>query len=93
MTRKTRRTRSTKDQSFAAGIVEEGAERYIWIYPEGQQLILAIPGLRGLRFSIEEARTVADMLTQAADEMTTNHQNPRESDGNNGSTKEHPAES
>jgi hypothetical protein len=93
MTRKTRRSRSTKDQSFGAGIVEEGAERYIWIYPEGQQLILAIPGLRGLRFSIEEARTVADMLTQAADEMTTNHPNPRESDGSHGSTKEHPAKS
>ena len=92
MTSRTRRTRSVKAKSFAAGIVEEGAERYIWVYPEGKQLVLAIPGLRGLKFTIDEARSVGEMLIQAADEMTVNHQDPRESVGN-GSPEEHPAES
>jgi hypothetical protein len=93
MTTRTRRSRSAKAKSVAAGIVEEGAERYIWVYPEGQQLVLAIPGLRGLKFSVDEARAVAEMLIQAADEMTANHRNPRESDGSDGSAEEHPAES
>lgn len=91
MTR-TPRARSTKAESFAAGIVEEGAERYIWVYPEGKQLVLVIPGLRGLKFTVDEARTVGEMLIQAANEMTANHRNPRESDGND-SPEEHPAES
>ncbi len=93
MTARTRRARSAKAKSSAAGIVEEGAERYIWVFPEGQQVVLAIPGLRGLKFSVEEARAVAEMLIQAADEMTANHRNPRESDGSDGSAEEHPAKS
>jgi hypothetical protein len=92
MTR-TRRARSAKTKAFAAGIVEEGAERYIWVYPEGQQVVLAIPGLRGLKFSVEEARVVAEMLIQATDEMTKHHRNPRESDGSDGSTEEYSAKS
>ena len=92
MTR-TRRARSAKTKAFAAGIVEEGAERYIWVFPEGQQVVLAIPGLRGLKFSVEEARVVAEMLIQAADEMTKHHRNPRESDGSDGGPEEYSAES
>lgn len=71
----TTRTRRAKAKSFAAGIVDEGAERYIWVFPEGDQLVLAIPGLRGLKFSIDEARTVGEMLIQAADEMTERQNN------------------
>jgi hypothetical protein len=48
--------------------VVEGAERYIWVFPDGERLVLAIPGLRGLKFSVEEARAVGEMLIQAADE-------------------------
>jgi hypothetical protein len=92
MTAKIRRSRPAKAQSFAAGIVEEGAERYIWVFPEGQQLVLAIPGLRGLKFSVDEARSVGEMLIQTADEITANHTHPRESDGYD-SSEEHPIES
>ena len=93
MTTRTRRARSVKAKSFAAGIVEEGAERYIWVFSEGQQVVLAIPGLRGLKFSVEEARAVAEMLIQASDEMAKRQRNSRESDGSYGSAEEHPAES
>jgi hypothetical protein len=88
----TRRARSAKAKSFPAGIVEEGAERYIWVFPEGEQVVLAIPGLRGLQFSVEEARAVAEMLTQAADEITTHQKNPSESGGGYGSAEERPVE-
>ena len=87
-----RRARSAKAESLAAPIVE-GAERYIWVFPEGEQVVLALPGLRGLKFSVEEARSVAEMLIQAADEMTKHQRNPSESDGGHGSAEEHPAES
>ena len=87
-----RRARSSKAKSFPAAIVEEGAERYIWVFPEGEQVVLAIPGLRGLKFSVEEAHAVAEMLTQAAGEITRHQKNPRESDGGHGGAEEHPAE-
>lgn len=93
MATRTRRARAVKAQSCAAGVVEEGAERYIWVFPEGQQVVLAIPGLRGLKFSVEEAHAVAEMLTQTASEITKQQTNPRESDGGHGSAEEHPAES
>ena len=67
MTTRTRRSRAPKANP-ADGIVVEGAERYIWIFPDGDRLVLAIPGLRGLKFSIEEARAVGEMLIHAADE-------------------------
>jgi hypothetical protein len=92
MTTRTRRTRSAKAKSFAAGVVEEGAERYIWVYPEGKQLVLAIPGLRGLKFTVDEARAMGEMLIQTADEMTANHRNKRESEGSHGSPKKYPTE-
>lgn len=92
MTTRARRSRSTEVKWSNAGIVEEGAERYIWVFPEENQLVLAIPGLRGLKFSVDEGRAVGEMLIQAADEMTNNHRNPRESEGSHGSSEEHPVE-
>jgi hypothetical protein len=92
MTTKTRRTRSAKAKSFAAGIVEEGAERYMWVFPEGNQLVLAIPGLRGLKFSIDEARSVGEMLIQAADEMTKHQKDSQGRGGDHGGSEEHPDE-
>lgn len=44
------------------GAAVEGAERYMWVFPEGDLLVLAIPGLRGLKFSAEETRAVGEML-------------------------------
>jgi len=72
MTTRTRRSHAHKANP-ADGIVVEGAERYIWVFPDGDRLVLAIPGLRGLKFSIEEARAVGEMLIHAADE-TVQHQ-------------------
>jgi hypothetical protein len=73
--------------------VVEGAERYIWVFPEGDQLVLAIPGLRGLKFSIDEARAVAEMLTKAADETSENHRKLAGGSDNDGSPEECPADS
>jgi hypothetical protein len=70
MTTRARRSPSAEGKSGDKGVVDEGAERYIWVFPEGSQLVLAIPGLRGLKFSIQEARAIGEMLIQAADEMT-----------------------
>lgn len=92
MTTRARRSHAAKAKSSDAGIVEEGAERYIWVFQEDNQIVLAIPGLRGLKFSVDEARAVGEMLIQAADEMTVSHRNPRESDGSNGGSEEHPVE-
>jgi hypothetical protein len=52
MTTRGRRSRSAEANSGDKGVVDEGAERYIWVFPEGNQLVLVIPGLRGLKFSI-----------------------------------------
>ncbi|MDQ3763148.1 MAG: hypothetical protein M3460_16330 [Actinomycetota bacterium] len=70
MTTGAQRSRAVEARSSGAGVVEEGAERYIWVFPEGDQLVLAIPGLRGLKFNIDEARSVGEMLIQTTDEMT-----------------------
>ena len=92
MTTRTRRARSAKANSLAEGIVE-GAERYIWVFPEGEQVVLALPGLRGLKFSVQEARAVGEMLIQTADEMTDHQKNLTKGGDNRGSTEEHPANS
>lgn len=75
MTTRARRSPSVGAKSSGEGTVDEGAERYIWVFPEENRLVLAIPGLRGLKFSVHEARTVGEMLIQAADEMTERHRN------------------
>jgi hypothetical protein len=72
MNTRTRRSRTPKANP-ADGIVVEGAERYLWVFPDGERLVLAIPGLRGLKFSIEEARAVGEMLIHAADETVQQH--------------------
>jgi hypothetical protein len=72
--------------------VVEGAERYIWVFPEGDRLVLAIPGLRGLKFGIDEARAVAEMLIQAADETAQHHTTLAEN-GNDGSPEKSSTES
>ncbi len=92
MTTRARRSHAGGAKSFDKGVVDEGAERYTWVFPEGNQLVLAIPGLRGLKFSVEEARTVGEMLIQAADEMTRHQRNLGEGGDNNGSSEEPPVD-
>jgi hypothetical protein len=87
MTTRARRSQAVEAKSAGKGIVDEGAERYIWVFPEGNQLVLAIPGLRGLKFSANEARTVGEMLIQAADEMTE-HGNLLKGGDDHGSSEE-----
>ena len=67
MSTRARRSRAPKANP-SDGIVVEGAERYLWVFPDGDRLVLAIPGLRGLKFSIDEARAIGEMLIHAADE-------------------------
>jgi hypothetical protein len=87
MTTRARRSQAVEDKSSSKGIVDEGAERYVWVFPEGNQVVLAIPGLRGLKFSINEARTVGEMLIQAADEMTKQGRDLGEGGDNHGSSE------
>jgi hypothetical protein len=88
MTTRARRSQAVEVKSSGEGIVDEGAERYIWVFPEGNLLVLAIPGLRGLKFSIHEARAVGEMLIQAADEMAGHHGNLVGGGDNHGSFEE-----
>ena len=82
------RSNSVEAKAGDAGVVEEGAERYIWVFPEENRVVLAIPGLRGLKFSIDEARTVGEMLIQTADEMTKHHRDLAEGGDNDGGSEE-----
>jgi hypothetical protein len=86
MTTRARRSRAPKANP-SDGIVVEGAERYLWVFPDGERLVLAIPGLRGLKFSIEEARAVGEMLIHAADE-TVQHQLRAQGGDNDASSEE-----
>ena len=92
MTEQARRLKAVEVKSTSAGIVDEGAERYIWVFPEGNRLVLAIPGLRGLKFSTQEARTIGEMLIQAADEMTGHEKSLTEGGDSCGSSEKSPVE-
>jgi hypothetical protein len=91
MSTRARRSRAPKVNP-SDGIVVEGAERYLWVFPDGNRLVLAIPGLRGLKFSIEEARAVGEMLIRAADE-TVQHQIRAQGGDHDASSEESSAES
>ena len=88
MTTRARRSHAGGAKSFDKGVVDEGAERYMWVFQEGDRLVLAIPGLRGLKFSVEEARTVGEMLIQAADELAKHHKNSGKGGDINGCPEE-----
>jgi hypothetical protein len=87
MTTRARRSQAVEAKSSGNGIVDENAERYIWVFPEGNQLVLAIPGLRGLKFSIHEARAIGEMLIQATDEMTKHGRDLGEGGDEDGSSE------
>ena len=88
MTTRAQHSHSAEAKEGDEGVVDEGAERYLWVFLEGNRVVLAIPGLRGLRFSIDEARTVGDMLIQAADEIEKHLRIMEESGDDNGSSEE-----
>ncbi len=92
MTTRARRSQSVEVKSSGKGVVDEGAERYIWVFPEGNQLVLAIPGLRGLKFSVQEARAIGEMLIQAADEMTAQGRNLGEGGDDDGGSEACPVD-
>jgi hypothetical protein len=91
MAARARRSKVPYAKSPLGNLGDEGAERYMWTFLEGNKIVLAIPGLRDLKLSANEARTIGDMLIQAADEATGNRRNQTE--GDNGSTEEYPVES
>jgi len=91
MSTRARRSRAPKANP-SDGIVVEGAERYLWVFPDGERLVLAIPGLRGLKFSVEEARTVGEMLIHAADE-TVQHRIRAQGGDNDAGSEESSVES
>ena len=88
MTTREQRSHAVEAQASDKGVVDEGAERYLWVFLEGNRVVLAIPGLRGLKFSIDEARTVGDMLIQAADEVEKHLRIMEESGDDNGGSEE-----
>ena len=56
----------------------EGAERYMWAFPDNDEVILSIPGLRDLRLTIPEAREVGEMLIEIADDTLRRQNNNKE---------------
>lgn len=92
MTTGASRSHAVEAKAGDEGVVDEGAERYIWVFPEENRVVLAIPGLRGLKFSIDEARTVGEMLTQAADETEKRHRTREESGDDHGGSEECPVD-
>jgi hypothetical protein len=93
MTGRARRDKSSSAPSPLEDLGDEGAERYMWAFPEGNQVVLAIPGLRDLKLDPEEARTIGTILTQTADEINERHRNHTEGGDSHGSPEEHPADS
>jgi hypothetical protein len=47
----------------------------MWAFPDGNHVILAIPGLRNLTLEAAEARTIGEILIQTADAITKRHRN------------------
>jgi hypothetical protein len=92
MTTRARRSQSAEAKSADKGVVDQGAERYIWVFPEGDRLVLEIPGLRGLKFSVDEARAIGGMLIQAADEMAEPRRDLGEGGDDDGGSEACPVE-
>lgn len=65
MAKRVRRTESRATEDSGS----EGAERYMWAFRDEKSVILSIPGIRDLKLSAEEARTIGKMLTDTADEV------------------------
>jgi hypothetical protein len=91
MTGQARRGKTPSTTSPLDNLGDEGAERYMWAFPEGNHVVLAIPGLRDLKLDPEEARTIGKILDQTADEITERHRNHTKGGDSHGSPEGHPA--
>ena len=92
MPARARRGKAPYAKSPLGNLGDEGAERYMWVFHEGNRIVLTIPGLRDLKLSADEARSIGEMLIQAADEMTERHGNLGKGGDGNGSSEECPVE-
>ena len=92
MAAQTRRSKAGYTKSSRRRLGDEDAERYMWVFPEGDHIVLTIPGLRDLELGVNDARTIGEILIQTADEMTKHHNTPTESSDNDGGTKKHPSQ-
>lgn len=93
MTGQARRGKTPRVASPVGSLGDEGAERYMWAFREGNQVVLAIPGLRDLTLDADEARTIGKLLIQTADEVTEHHRNQAEGGDSNGSPEKYPTDS
>ncbi|MBV9143513.1 MAG: hypothetical protein JO115_21810 [Pseudonocardiales bacterium] len=75
MTGQVRRGKTPATTSSLYNLRDDGAERYIWAFPEGDHVVLVIPGLRNLILEATEARTIGEILIQTADAITKEHRN------------------
>lgn len=81
MTKRARRAQPDGAVYSGKEVVDEGAERYMWAFPEGDGIVLSIPGLRDLKLSVSEARTIGGMLIRTADETVEDCKDPAENNG------------
>lgn len=65
-----KRGRPRKATGRTSGATDEGAERYMWAFPDGDRVVLSIPGVRDLEFSSDEARSVGEMLIATANDVS-----------------------
>jgi hypothetical protein len=92
MTARTRRSKTRSAKSGQGRLGDEGAERYMWVFPEGHHIVLTIPGLRDLELTVNDARTIGEILIQTADEMTKHRNDQAEGEDNDGGPEAHPTE-
>lgn len=64
----------------------------MWVFPEGHHIVLTIPGLRDLELTVNDARTIGEILIQTADEMTKHRNDQAEGEDNDGGPEAHPTE-
>ena len=69
MTARTRRSKTHSAKSGQGRLGDEGAERYMWVFPEGHHIVLTIPGLRDLELTVNDARTIGEILIQTAGQV------------------------
>ena len=83
---------STEANPTTEETATEGAERYMWAFQQGNRIILSIPGLRDLKLSIREARTIGKMLIETADEASHNRRKQRAQRQHRTKTEDHEQE-
>ncbi|MEC3978614.1 hypothetical protein [Amycolatopsis sp. H20-H5] len=69
MTARARRKQEPCATSQATNLGDEGAERYMWAFVEGEHVTLSIPGVRDMELSSDEARAIGEMLVSAASQV------------------------